>query len=50
LVYQTSDYKAWNGKDAEGNNAMEGVYVFEAIMKDLNNDLKVERGSFTLIR
>lgn len=50
LVYQTSDYKAWDGRDAEGNDAMEGVYVFEAVMKDLNNDLKVERGSFTLLR
>jgi len=50
LVYQTSDYKAWNGKDAEGNDAMEGVYVFEAIMKDSNNELKIIRGSFTLIR
>lgn len=51
LVFNTSDPDfRWNGKDPYGNDAPEGVYVYQVDALDLDGIHVEKRGTVTLIR
>lgn len=51
VVYSTTDLtQAWNGKTAEENEAMKGVYVYLMKVSNTRDEEYIYRGSVSLIR
>lgn len=49
-VYRTDHYKGWDGTLSSGAAAPDGVYIYQIILNDFNQDRSFKRGSVVLLR